>query len=201
MRYIIVCPMDDTIEYGTFEFTGDKRIHGGVAFQTYTPPEPPVYPYVPAYFQHYRQQRAPLRAALRKLNTGIRPKTCLLALHDDATDLEAHAMSELLIACGVKDTLMEYRAFLLSSESAYVAVTGSKRAVTVTLVLTEHEETERIFIPVHEAAADAVKEAVRELDSTGELPVYAFGLPESLSGVGEAVNTQEIVRNFVKLQS
>lgn len=94
---------------------------------------------------------------------------------------------------------MEYRAFLLSSEDAFVSVTGSKRAVTVTLVMAEQADTERIFIPIADASADAVAEAVREMNPDSTLPVYRFGLPKTLSEIGEPVNTAEIVRNFVKI--
>ncbi len=199
MRHIIVCPMDDTIDIAAFDTHSDKRIYGGLSFQKYTPSEPPLYPFVPAYFQVYNQQLGPLRTLLRKMSPALRPRNYLLVLHDDATDLEAHALSELLIACGAKDTLMEYRAFLLSSEDAYVAVTGSKRAVTVTLVLGDKEDTERIFIPIHEATPDAVREAVHDLEPDGKLPVYTFGLKPELDGVGERVNANEITRNFVKI--
>lgn len=199
MRRFIVCPMDDTIEVAAFDTHTDKRIYGGLSFQTFTPPEPPQYPFVSAYFQAYNQQVGPLKALFRKLTPTFRPRSYLLVLHDDATDLEAHALSELLIACGAKDTLMEYRAFLLSSESAYVAITGSKRAVTVTLVLGGKEDTERIFIPINEATPDAVREAVHDLEPDGKLPVYAFGLKPELDGVGERVNTHEITRNFAKI--
>lgn len=199
MRYMIVCPMNDTIETAAFDLHNDKRIYGGVVFQTYTPSEQPVYPYVPAYFQSYNYQRAPLRAHLRKLSPTIRPKSHLIALHDDATDLEAHAMSELLIACGAKETFMEYRGFLLSSEAAYIAVTGSKRAVTITMVQASEENTERIFIPINEASPDAVTEAVADFNPEGKLPVYSYGLRGELEGYGERVNAQEIVRNFVKI--
>ncbi|MBR6718955.1 MAG: hypothetical protein IKI77_11520 [Oscillospiraceae bacterium] len=199
MRHVFVCPMDDTIEIAMLDITGDYRVHGGINFVTFQPKEPPLYPYVPAYFQDYNHQRAPLRNFLRDETYGFRPRDYLLALHDDATDLEAHALSELLIACGAKETLMEYRAFLLSSEDSYIAVTGSKRAVTVTLVMTALEDTDRIFIPINEAVHDTVFDAVRELDPSGKLPVYRFGVPEALSGIGEMVNAAELIRNFIKI--
>lgn len=199
MRHVFVCPMNDTFEIAALELYGEHRIYGGLNFQTYTPREKPLYPYVPAYFQAYHQQRDPLQRFLRENTYGLKPKNYLLALHDDTTDLEAHALSELLIACGAKETLMEYRAFLLSSEDAFVSVTGSKRAVTVTLVMAEQADTERIFIPIADASADAVAEAVREMNPDSTLPVYRFGLPKTLSEIGEPVNTAEIVRNFVKI--
>ena len=147
MRHVFVCPMDDTIEIAMLDITGDYRVHGGINFVTFQPKEPPLYPYVPAYFQSYNHQRGPLRSFLREHTYGLKPRNYLLALHADATDLEAHALSELLIACGAKETLMEYRAFLLSSEERFIAVTGSKRSVSVTMVLNDRDETERIFVP------------------------------------------------------
>ncbi len=199
MRHVFVCPMDDVIEIALLDVYGDHRIHRGVQFVTFKPKEPPLYPYVPAYFQDYNRQRAPLREFLRDNTFGFRPRDYLLVLHDDATDLEAHALSELLIACGAKETLMEYRAFLLSSEESYIAVTGSKRAVTVTLVVNSTEDTDRIFIPVNEATPDSVREAIRDLDPLKRLPVYRFGVGEGLESVGEKVNAAEVIRNFVKI--
>ncbi|MBR3267802.1 MAG: hypothetical protein IKI58_03600 [Oscillospiraceae bacterium] len=201
MKLVFVCPMDDTIQIGGFDLYGENRIHAAISFQNYIPPEQPVYPYVPAYFQNYNYQRLPLRKFLRETISGLRPRNYLLALHDDATDLEAHALSELLIACGAKETMMEYRAFLLSSEDAYIAVTGSKRAVAVTLVRTDREETERIFIPISDATPEMVQDAVHDLDPDGTLPVYRFGVPDPIreANVGEPVNANEIVRNFVRI--
>ena len=199
MRHVFVCPTDDTIKVALLDVTVDRKIRGGIQFETFAPKEPPLYPYVPAYFQDYNHQRGPLREFLRDRTYGFRPRDYLLVLHDDATDLEAHALSELLIACGAKETLMEYRAFLLSSEERYVAVTGSKRAVTVTLVMSDTEETDRIFIPVNEATHNAVIDAVHELDHSGRLPVYRYGVSEAVGSVGELVNSAELIRNFIKI--
>ena len=129
----------------------------------------------------------------------MKPRNYLLALHDDATDLEAHALSELLIACGAKETLMEYRAFLLSSAEQFIAVTGSKRAVTVTMVMNDRDETERIFIPVNEAGFDSVMDAIHALDPDEALPVYRFGAGEALNMIGNPVHAGDVVRNFVKM--
>ena len=199
MRHVFVCPTDDALKIALINVTVDRKIRGGIEFETYTPKEPPLYPFVPAYFQEYNQQRTPLREFLRDRTFGFRPRDYLLVLLDDATDLEAHALSELLIACGAKETLMEYRAFLLSRKERYVAVTGSKRAVTVTLVLADTEETDRIFIPVNEAAHDTVLDAVHELDPSGRLPVYRFGVGESVGNVGKPVCSAELIRNFIKI--
>ena len=199
MRHIFVCPTNDAFKIALVDVTVDRKIRGGIEFETYTPKEPPLYPFVPAYFQEYNQQRTPLREFLQDRTFGFRPRDYLLVLHDDATDLEAHALSELLIACGAKETLMEYRAFLLSRKPQYVAVTGSKRAVTVTLVLADTEETDRIFIPVNEANRDTVQDAVREMDPTGRLPVYRFGVGEAVGNVGKPVSSSELIRNFVKI--
>lgn len=199
MRHVFVCPMDDTLEIAAVELLGEHRICGGLTFDSFIPQEAPLYPYVPAYFQSYNHQRGPLRAFLREHIYGIRPRSYLLALHDDATDLEAHALSELLIACGAKETLMEYRAFLLSAEERYLAVTSSKRAVAVTLVQNNDETTERIFIPIGDATPEAVMDAVNELDPEAQLPIYRFGVPEALYQIGEQVYAGAIVRNFVRM--
>ena len=142
---------------------------------------------------------AVLRSFLREHTYGLKPRNYLLALHDDATDLEAHALSELLIACGAKETLMEYRAFLLSSAERFIAVTGSKRAVTVTMVLNDQDDTERMFIPVNEAGFDAVMDAIHTLDPDETLPVYRFGVGEELQSIGKPAHAGDLVRNFVKM--
>ena len=118
MRHVFVCPMDDTIEIAAVETLSENRVRGKLLFETFYPQQVPLYPYVPAYFQDYNHQRGPLRDFLREHTYGLKPHNYLLALHDDATDLEAHALSELLIACGARETLVEYRAFLLSSAPA-----------------------------------------------------------------------------------
>lgn len=199
MRSVFVCPMQDTIEIAAIEVYSDLNVYGGISFESYVPKEQPVYPYVPAYFQSYNHQRGSLRSFLREHTYGLKPRNYLLALHDDATDLEAHALSELLIACGAKETLMEYRAFLLSSKERYIAVTGSKRAVSVTMVLNDSDETERIFVPIQDAGFDEVKDAIRTLDPDEQLPVYRFGVGEALSTIGNPVHAGEMVRNFVKM--
>lgn len=199
MRHVFVCPMNDTIEIAAIEVYSDLNVYGGITFETYAPQEPPVYPYVPAYFQNYNHQRGPLRSFLRDHTYGLKPRNYLLALHDDATDLEAHALSELLIACGAKETLMEYRAFLLSSDERYIAVTGSKRSVSVTMVMNDKDETERIFIPIQDVGFDSVKDAIRTLDPDEVLPVYRFGVGDALSTIGKSIHAGEIIRNFVKM--
>ena len=199
MRHVFVCPMNDTIEIAGIEIYSDLKVYGGITFDTYAPQEAPVYPYVPAYFQDYNHQRGPLRSFLREHTYGLKPRNYLLALHDDATDLEAHALIELLIACGAKETLMEYRAFLLSSAERFIAVTGSKRAVTVTMVLNDQDDTERMFIPVNEAGFDAVMDAIHTLDPDETLPVYRFGVGEELQSIGKPAHAGDLVRNFVKM--
>lgn len=199
MRHVFVCPMDDIIEIAAVEIYGEQRIRGSLTFECYVPQEAPLYPYVPAYFQSYNHQRGPLRRFLQEHTYGLKPHSFLLALHDDATDLEAHALSELLIACGAKETLMEYRAFLLSSEERYLALTGSKRAISVTVVQSDQETTDRIFIPISDATPEAVLEAVNELDPDAALPIYRFGVPETLYQFGEAVHAREVVRNFARM--
>lgn len=199
MKQVFVCPMDDTIKIAVAELRNDGTIDGALRFQTYTPPNPPLYPYVPAYLTHYQEQPRPLRQFLREYVKSFLPRSFMLALHDDATDLEANALSELMIACGAKDVPMEYRAFLLSTEPAYLSVTGSKRAVTVTHVVTGKDDTERIFIPISEATVDKVQEALHELDPEGALPVFTFGLSESLQRVGEQINEPALCRNFVRI--
>lgn len=199
MKHIFVCPLDDTIKIAVVDLRSDGGINGVLRFQTYTPPNPPLFPYVPAYLQQYQEQPRPLRQFLREYMRSFLPRGFMLALHDDATDLEANAMSELLIACGAKDVPMEYRAFLLSTEPEYISVTASKRAVTVTRVITGKDDTERIFLPVGSADADTVQEAVTELDPDGQLPVFTFGLPESLRHIGEAISEGTLARNFVRI--
>lgn len=198
MRHVFVCPMEDTIVISAVEVFSESRIYGSLIFDTYEPAEVPPYPYVPAYFQEYNRQRGPLRRFLQEHTYGLKPHNYLLALHDDATDLEAHALSELLIACGAKETLMEYRAFLLSDLDRYIAVTGSKRSVTVTMVLNDQDVTERIFLPVNEAYYDAVMDAVNELDPEHNLPIFRFGVGRELYSVGESVHASTIVRNFIR---
>ncbi|MCQ2416981.1 MAG: hypothetical protein MJ071_04110 [Oscillospiraceae bacterium] len=199
MRHVFVLPRDDEIDIAPIELRVEKRVFGGIHFHTYRPQEPPLYPFVPAYFQNYHQQRKPLMKFLKEYTYGLKPKNYLLALHDDATDLESHAISELLIACGAKETLIEYRAFLLSAKPQYIAVTSSKRAVTVTRVDTMQADTERIFIPIHEADTDIVHDAIVDLDYENNLPVYTFGLSEQFAGLGKSVKASRILQNFIRV--
>ncbi len=199
MRHVFICPLNDTMKVAVVDLRNEREIYGTLRFQNYTPPNPAMYPFVPAYFQQYQEQPKPLRQFLREYIRGIRPRSFLLVLHDDATDLEANALSELLIACGAKDVPMEYRAFLLSDEPAYLAVTGSKRAVTVTHVIAGRDDTERIFIPLPDADEDAVREAIRELDPELTLPVFTYGVPDAAARVGEETSEPVLVRNFVKI--
>ena len=78
-------------------------------------------------------------------------------------------------------------------------MTGSKRAVTVTRISADSDETERIFIPLNEAVPETVSEAVGELDPDGRLPVYTFGVPERLASVGEEIFEPELFRNFIRI--
>ena len=199
MKHLFVCPMDDTLKFSVVDLKSNREIYGTLRFQTYTPPNPPLYPYVPAYLQQYQEQPKPLRQFLREYVRGLRPKDFMLVLHDDATDLEANAMSELLVACGAKDVPMEYRAFLLAGDPEYISVTGSKRAVTVTRVIAGRDDTERIFIPVSEAVPETVQEAVAELDPDGTLPVFTFGVAENIARLGEEISEPALVRNFVRI--
>lgn len=199
MKYLFVCPMDDTLRVSVAEVKGDHEIYGTLRFQTYTPPHLPLFPYVPAYFQQFQEQPKPLKQFFREYIRGFMPKECLLVLHDDATDLEANALSDLIAACGIKEVPMEYRAFLLSPDPAYLAVTGSKRSVAVTRIAAGSDETERIFIPVNEADPDTVNEALGELDPDGRLPVYTFGVSEQIARLGEEIYEPELVRNFLRI--
>lgn len=199
MKHMFVCPMDDVLKVASCDVKGGE-LYDSVNFQTYTPPEAPLLPYVPAYLQQYYQQRKPFKLFLRDhFGSMIRQPNYMLALHDDATDLEAQALSELLIAGGARETLMEYRAFLLSGESEYLAITGSKRSIALTHVVSEKDDTERIFLPISEAVPDTVREAVHELDPDGKLPIYTYDLPVLVDHIGENVTTREIVRNFVRI--
>lgn len=199
MKQVFVCPMDDTLKIAVADLRSDGTVDGAVRFQTYSPPNPPLFPYVPAYLTQYQEQPRPLRQFLREYVKSFLPRSFMLALHDDATDLEANALSELLIACGAKDVPMEYRAFLLSTDPAYLSVTGSKRAVTVTHVVSGKDDTERIFIPISDATAEKVNEALHELDPEGTLPVFTFGLSEELLRLGEQINEPALVRNFARI--
>lgn len=199
MKHMFVCPMDDTLRFATVDVRRDEPLYGTVSMQTYSPAGAAPYPYVAAYFQQYNQQRKPLRQFLHNHFGSFRAADHLIALHDDATDLEAHALSELMIACGARETLLEYRAFLLSNDPEYIAVTGSKRAVTLTHVIADTNDTERIFLPVNEATPDAVRESIRDLDPGKRLPVFSFGLPDSLMNTGETVTAQELLRCFLRI--
>ena len=199
MKHMFVCPMDDVLKVAAAE-SKNGDLMGSPTFHNYQPPEPPLYPYVPAYLQTYYQQRKPFKQFLHdQFGTTLRPRDYLLALHDDATDLEAHALSELLIAGGARATLMEYRAFLLANEAEYIAITGSKRAIILTHVVSDKDDTERIFLPINEATPKTIRESVGELDPDRHLPIYTYDLPALIDGIGEGVTTQELVRNFLRI--
>ena len=199
MKHVFVCPMDDVLKVAAFTVKSGE-MDDNIKFHSYQPPEDAIYPYVPAYLQYYYQQRKPFRQFLRdQFGSTMRPHDYLLALHDDATDLEAHALSELLIAGGARETLMEYRAFLLANEAEYIAITGSKRAVTFTHVFSEKDDTERIFMPINEATPKTVRESIHKLDPDGNLPIYTYDLPTIIDGIGESVVTAELIRNFLRI--
>lgn len=199
MKHVFVCPMDDVLNVAAVT-TKNGEPDDNIAIHSYQPQEDALYPYVPAYLQHYYQQRKPFRAFLKdELGITLRPHDFLLALHDDATDLEAHALSELLIAGGARETLMEYRAFLLANEAEYIAITGSKRSITLTHVFADKDDTDRIFMPINEAVPKTVTEAVNKLDPDKRLPIYTFDLPTVIDGIGENVKTGELIRNFLRI--
>ena len=199
MKHIFVCPMDDVLNIAAVTVKNGE-MDDNVKIHTYQPQEEALYPYVPAYFQHYYQQRKPLRQFLKDaLGSTLRPHDYLLALHDDATDLEAHALSELFIAGGARETLMEYRAFLLANEAEYIAITGSKRSITLTHVFADKDDTDRIFMPINEAIPKTIKEAVAKLDPDRQLPIYTYDLPTVIDGIGENVTTGELIRNFLRI--
>ena len=199
MKHMFVCPMDDVLKVAAVEEKGGV-MYDAANFFNYTPPEAPLFPYVPAYLQQFYQQRKPFKQFLRdQFGSAFRPHDYLLALHDDATDLEAHALSELLIAGGARETLMEYRAFLLANEAEYISITGSKRAITLTHVVSDKDDTERIFLPLNEAVPETVTDAVHELDPDRQLPIYTYDLPALIDGIGESVTTQDLARNFLRI--
>ena len=70
MRHVFVCPTNDAFKIALVDMTVDRKIRGGIEFETYTPKEPPLYPFVPAYFQEYNQQRTPLREFLQDRTFG-----------------------------------------------------------------------------------------------------------------------------------
>lgn len=201
MKAVFVCPMTDSLKAAAVELRTDSDQIGTLNFHAFSPTGARTLPFVPAYFQDYTAQRKPFKSFLRsEITKGIlRHPSFLLALHDDATDLEAHALSELMIASGAKDVSMEYRAFMLSSEADYIAVTASKRAVSVTHVITGQDETERIYLPITDADPLSVRGAISELDSTGSLPIFNYDLPDSLAHIGEPVNAQTLVHNFLRI--
>lgn len=201
MKAVFICPMADALKATTVDLRGAGEQIGALNFSVYEPAGAHALPFVPAYFQDYNAQRAAFKTFLRgEVAKGIlRHPPFLLALHDDATDLEAHALSELMIASGAKEVSMEYRAFLLSTEPAYLAVTASKRVVTLTHVIAGQDETDRIFLAMPDANASSVRAAIAELDPSGELPVFAYDLPDTLEHIGEPVTSQTLVRNFLRI--
>ncbi len=201
MKYVYACPHEDSILFATPDVRNDNQLFShDVELIRYEPQSPCPYPFVPAYLCNLEARHKELKAFFKEQLKGARNKPVLLVLPDDLTDLEAHGLSELLIDCGLKaDVNMEYRAFLLSNESCYLAVTASKRAVTITRVIGGEETVERIFIPMPEVAEETVLHAMDELDSEGTMPIYCYDIPESLSHIGDTVADHIIVRNFVRM--
>lgn len=201
MKAVFVCPMTDSLRAAAVDLRSDSDTIGSLNFHSFTPSGARILPFVPAYFQDYNAQRKPFKNFVRsEVAKGLlRHPSFFLALHDDATDLEAHALSELMIAGGAKDVSMEYRAFMLSSDPEYIAVTASKRAISLTHVITGQEETERIYLPITDADAISVRGAISELDPSGKLPIFTYDLPDSLAHIGEPVNTQSLVHNFLRI--
>ncbi len=201
MKAVFVSPMFDYLRTAAVEIRSDGSLSDSLEFHNYMPPGGHMLPYVPAYFQDYNEQRKPFKAFLRSdiLKGMLRHVDFWIALPDDTTDLEAHALSELMVASGAKLVTMEYRAYLLSNEPAYLAVTASKRAVSLTHVVAGQEETERVYLPINEAEPLAVRAAINELDATGRLPVFTYDLPDSLAHIGEQVNSQTLALNFLHI--
>ncbi len=203
MKAVFICPMTDTLKAAAVEIHADADQIGTVNFHEYNPDGTRVLPFVAAYFQDYYEQRKPFKNFLRsEITKGIlRHPPFYLALHDDATDLEANALKELMIACGAKEAAvsMEYRAFLLSTEPDFIAVTASKRAISITHVISGQDETERLFLPITDADSISVKNAVAELDTTEKLPIFTYDLPDSLEHIGEPVSAQTLIMNFLRL--
>lgn len=201
MKVVFISPMCDTLKAAAVELRGDGKLAESASFSVYSPPGSRILPYVPAYFQDYNEQKKPFKNFLRTdvMKGLFRHPDFWLALHDDATDLEAHALSELMISSGAKEVSMEYRAFLLSNEPSYIAVTASKRAVSLTHVISGKDETERIYLPLNEADAIAVRGAIAELDPDGQLPVFTYDLPDALAHIGEPVNAQTLLLNFTHI--
>ncbi len=192
-KHILVCPMDDTILFAGVDSAG------GLKTARYIPPADSHsgYPFVPAYFERFDAQRKAVKGFLRE--KGFSARSFLLALPDDATDLEARALSELLIDCGAKETVAEYRAFLLSGASAYIAVTASKRCVAVSSVDAAKDDTERVFIPLPEVTEEQIRKARQELDPSGKLPLFSFGLEEPLPKVGTVADCAALAENFLAI--
>lgn len=201
MKSVFICAMADTLSAASVDIRNGDHLFGPLEFHSYLPPTNHPLPFVPAYLQDYYLQPKLLKSFLRSDACKGLYRHCdyLLALADDCTDLEAHALNELLTACGAKSVSMEYQAFLLSSDPSYLAVTASKRSVCVTHVIAGKDETERIFIPMDEASEEQIFAALNEMDSEHTQPVYTFGLPEALEDVGDPVHPQTLARNFIRL--
>lgn len=202
MKSIFVCALADTLRITSVDIRNGDHLFGPVEFYDYLPPTQHPLPYVPAFLQDYELQPRLLKNFLRSdACKGIyRHCDYLVALPDDCTDLETTAIQDLCVSVGAKRCDMEYQAFLLSRDASYLAVTASKRAVCVTHVIAQNDETDRIFIPVNELSEDTLYAALTALDSEHTLPVYTFGLPAEYDDLGTVVSPQTLVRNLAKLR-
>ena len=81
----------------------------------------------------------------------------------------------------------------------YLAVTESKRCVTVTHVTADAPETEQVFLDVNSCTKETIQQACKVLDELGELPVYTYGLRADFQ-IGTPVSIEKIMRNFVSIQ-
>ena len=109
MKVVFISPMCDTLKAAAVELRGDGKLAESASFSVYSPPGSRILPYVPAYFQDYNEQKKPFKNFLRTdvMKGLFRHPDFWLALHDDATDLEAHALSELMISSGAKEVSMQ----------------------------------------------------------------------------------------------
>ncbi len=200
MKNVFISAEKDTLLLSLLNLKNPNALGSMDPIQEFALKEPHDLPYVSEYMVDFDITVEALRRFIGyNVYKSFLRVDYLVILPDDMTSIETRTMEQIIVNCGAKSCITEFRAFLLSNEPEYLAITASKRAVTVTHVYAESDESEQIFLDIHDADAAHIAEACHMLDEVSELPVYSYGLPPELE-VGTVVEIETMIRNFVRLQ-
>lgn len=200
MRNVFISAENDTLLISLLNLRNPNALIFASDFVDFSMNEPRELPYVSDYLVDFDETVEELRRFIgTSVYKGFMKLDYLIVLPDDCTNVESSALDNMLHFCGAKDCISENRAFLLSKKPEYLAVTESKRCVTVTHVTADAPETEQVFLDVNSCTKETIQQACKVLDELGELPVYTYGLRADFQ-IGTPVSIEKIMRNFVSIQ-